>query len=85
MITLKEHINNEFLKTDRKINDDIFVKSGVLFIDNGKDKYKFENDCYYILAGDKYINMQGGIPNYSVENFSNADENIFEIERETVD
>ena len=38
-------------------------------------KYKYENDCYFIEVDGKWVNMQGGVPVYEVE--ENPDENIF--------
>lgn len=81
MVILREHISNLQSRADKKINDNVFIKNGVLYINNGEHEYKYENECYYIKVGDKYINMQGGIPAYSLE--TNPDEDIFvELESE---
>lgn len=84
MVTLRQHINNLTTDTNRKINKDVYIKNGIVYIDNGVCKYKYQNDCYFILVGDNWINMQGGIPSYHLE--ENPDEDVFvSVEREVED
>lgn len=72
MYRLKRYIEN---LRDRVVNKDIYITGGVLYLDNGENKYIYQYDEYYIKAGDNWINMQGGIPIYEVE--ENLDEDIF--------
>lgn len=84
MVTLRQHINNLTTDTNRKINKDVYIEKGIVYIDNGACKYKYRNDCYFILAGNNWINMQGGIPAYYLE--ENPDEDVFvSVEREVED
>ena len=73
MFTLKNHIEK---LEDKRINENIYIENGVVFVNNGEYEYKYQNECWYIKAGENWINMQGGIPNYSLE--ENIDERIFE-------
>lgn len=75
MAILREHIVGLTTNTNKKINNDIYIKNGVVFISNGEHKYKYKNDCYFIEVDGKWVNMQGGVPVYEVE--ENPDENIF--------
>ena len=75
MIILREHIVGLTTDTNKKINNDVYIKNGVVYINNGEHKYKYENDCYFIEVGGEWLNMQGGVPVYELE--ENLDENIF--------
>lgn len=75
MAILREHIVGLTTNTNKKINNDVYIKNGVVYINNGEHKYKYENDCYFIEVDGKWVNMQGGVPVYEVE--ENPDENIF--------
>ena len=75
MAILREHIVGLTTNTNKKINNDIYIKNGVVFISNGEHKYKYENDCYFIEVDGKRANMQGGVPVHEVE--QHPDENIF--------
>ena len=75
MAILREHIVGLTTNTNKKINNDIYIENGIVFINNGKHEYKYENDCYFIKVDSKWVNMQGGVPVYEVE--ENPDENIF--------
>lgn len=75
MFKLKQYItlNNNI---DKKINDDIFIKNGIVYIDNGEHKYKYEHDCYFVDADGKWVNLQGGVPVYETNEL--LDEDLFE-------
>ena len=75
MAILREHIVGLTTNTNKKINNDIYIENGIVFINNGEHEYKYENDCYFIKVDGKWVNMQGGVPVYEVE--ENPDENIF--------
>lgn len=75
MYILKQHIERSSLSTNKVINNNIYIENFTLYINNGEFRYKYENNCWYIKAGENWINMQGGIPNYSIE--VNLDENLF--------
>ena len=73
MYKLKQIINEKL--EDRKINDNLFIMNGVVYltIDNTTYKHEFENWYQYT---DKWVNLQGGVPRYEVE--ENLDNKIFE-------
>mgnify|MGYP006956046237 CR=1 FL=1 len=79
MFILKEFISNLTPKTNKVVNKDISIKNGVVYINNGENEYKYENDCYFIKADTNWVNMQGGIPFYEAE--ENFDNDLF-IEKE---
>ena len=72
---LKRYIEN---LTDRKVNDDIYIKDKVVYVNNGEHEYKYQFDEWYIKAGDNWVNLQGGIPVYE----SDIEDDIFEKENE---
>lgn len=72
---LKRFIEN---LDDRVINDDIYIKDKVVYVNNGEYKYKYQFDDWYIKAGDNWVNLQGGIPAYESE----IEDDIFEKEIE---
>ena len=72
MVHIKQFIEN---LADRKVNEDIYIKDGIVYLNNGEYEYKYQNDCWFIKAGDNWVNMQGGIPAYEVE--ENLDADIF--------
>lgn len=73
MYRLKRYIEN---LRDRVVNKDIYITDSILYLDNGENKYRYQCDEYYIKAGDNWVNIQGGIPVYEIE--ENIDESIFE-------
>lgn len=75
MYILRNYIIGLNSNTNKKINNDIYIENGVVYINNGKHKYKYKNDCYFIEVDGQWINMQGGVPIYESE--ENLDENIF--------
>lgn len=80
MIQVRNYINIE-KGTNREINKDIRIENGVVFLKNGTAEYKYQYDCWYIKAGENWVNMQGGVPIYEIN--ENIDEQIFEtIENE---
>lgn len=76
MAILREHIVGLTTSTNKKINNDVYIKNGVVYINNGEHKYKYENDCYFIEVDGKWVNMQGGVPIYDSETCWDSD--IFE-------
>lgn len=70
---LKRYIEN---LQDRKVNDDIYIKDKVVYVNNGEYEYKHQFNDWYIKAGENWINLQGGIPVYKLE--TNPDADIFE-------
>lgn len=75
MFTLRKHINNLSTKPNKKINEDITIKNGIVIIENGELKWKYENDSYYISLGKTWVDLQGGVPAYFTD--ENLDEDIF--------
>ena len=59
--------------TTRKVNKDIEVKDNKVFVEKDK-KYEFGN--WYVKVDDVWNNLQGGIPDYTLE--TNPDADIFE-------
>ena len=74
MYKLKQIINEKL--EDRKINDNLFIMNGVVYltIDNIKYKHEFENWYQYT---DRWVNLQGGVPRYEVE--ENLDSRLFDV------
>lgn len=84
MIILRQYILGLTNDTNKRINKDIHIENGVVYINSGEHQYKYENDCYFINVDGKWINLQGGTPFYEVE--ENLDENIFiDTEAEEID
>lgn len=59
---------------DRVINENIYVKDKTVYLNTEDNKYKFENNCWFIFTN-TWVNLQGGIPNYSAE--EELDKDIF--------
>lgn len=84
MVILREHILGLTSSTSRKINADVYIKDGIVYVNNGEYEYKYQNDCWFIKAGENWVNMQGGIPLYTLE--ENPDEDVFKtLESEAED
>ena len=77
MYRLKQIIDNA--GTDR-VNGNIEVKNGIVYIEIDNIKYKHECHNWYMLCGEKWVNLQGGVPNYEVENGNSL---IFDYIKET--
>lgn len=73
MYRIKQYIIN---LQDRKINENIFIENGVLYLITQDNKYKYEHDSWYINIENQWVNMQGGVPIYDSEICWDAD--IFE-------
>lgn len=59
------------------INNDIYVKNGIVYLTNNGKEYKHEFECWFIKLDDgSWANLQGGIPNYFAE--ENLNDEIFE-------
>lgn len=73
MYKIKQYVIN---LQDRKINENIFIENGILYLITQDNKYKYEHDSWYINIENQWINMQGGVPIYDSETC--WDEDIFE-------
>lgn len=83
MIRLKEKpiISNDKYKI---INNDIFIKDGILYISTPYAEYKYEHDSYYIKKSDtQWDSLHGAVPCYDIAN--NIDDNIFETYEEIIE
>lgn len=70
MFKLKERIDN---LTTRRVNAEIIVRDNAVFIGNDK-KYEYGN--WYIKVDNIWNNLQGGVPDYTLN--ENLDADIFE-------
>lgn len=75
MYILRNYILNLNPQLNKIVNEDIYIKSGIVYINYNNIDYKYENECYFIKVDNNWINLQGGVPNYYVE--ENIDENLF--------
>ena len=66
---LKQVITN---LQDREIAPDMYVRNGVVYVGD----FKYEKDNWHIKVGNKYANLCGGIPSYTLE--TNPDADLFE-------
>lgn len=84
MYKLKQVISN--IGKDRKITDQLKVKNGIILLESCGIKFKYEQGNWYQLCGDKWVNLQGGVPDYAVietdelEIFEDATEKVEEGE-----
>ena len=76
MFTLRQYILGLNPNLNKKINDDIWIENGIVYINIGENQFKYEHDCYFIKLENGWKNLQGGVPIYEVEDC--LDENIFE-------
>lgn len=74
MYTLKQIIENA--GPDRVIDSNLYVKNGIVYLTLDNIKFKHENHSWYQLCGEKWVNLQGGVPNYESE--TQLDELLFE-------
>lgn len=65
MYRLKQIIENA--GADRYINNDLSVTNGVVYLTIDGIKFKHKNHNWYQLCGEKWVNLQGGVPNYESE------------------
>ncbi|MEG1565306.1 MAG: hypothetical protein RR342_01010 [Bacilli bacterium] len=72
MYILRREIEN---LSERRINENIYVSGSVVYIENS---YIFKDGNWYVNADGNWVNLQGGIPTYSVE--ENLDSDIFKEE-----
>lgn len=73
MFTLKQEITD--LK-DGVLNEDIYVKDGKAFIKNADGEFMFDG-TWFVKAGGKWIDLQGGMP--PVSNIEFVDNPVFEM------
>lgn len=78
MYKLKQIIENA--GADRVINNDLSVISGIVYLTANGIKYKHENHNWYQLCGEKWVNLQGGVPDYETEIEDNLLFDYFEQE-----
>lgn len=81
MHTLKQIIENAGV--DRVIDSNLYVKNGIVYLTLDNTQFKHENHNWYQLCGEKWVNLQGGVPSYESEVEENPDENILENEQFT--
>ena len=75
MYILKEYVEDSSIKTDKKINDDIYIENGILYIKNQYAEYQYYQHSYYVKVDNgNWVDLQGGIPVYFTE--ENLDKNI---------
>ena len=65
MYKLKQIIENA--GADRVINNDLSVANGIVYLTVEGIKFKHENHNWYQLCGEKWVNLQGGVPNFESE------------------
>ena len=70
MFKLRERIDN---LTTRRVNAEIVVRDNAIFIGNDK-KYEYGN--WHIKVDNVWNNLQGGVPDYTLN--ENLDADIFE-------
>ena len=58
MFKLKQEITN---LTDGVLNENIYVKDGKAFIKNADGEFMYDG-VWFVKAGDKWIDLQGGMP-----------------------
>ena len=73
MFKLKQEITN---LTDGVLNENIYVKDGKVFIKNADGEFMYDG-VWFVKAGDKWIDLQGGMP--VVDNVEFVDNPIFEM------
>lgn len=78
MYKLKQIIDNA--GADRVINNDLSVSNGVVYLTIDGIKFKHENHNWYQLCGQKWVNLQGGVPDYETELEDNLLFDYFEQE-----
>ena len=74
MYILKQIIENA--GADRYINNDLSVTNGIVYLTVNEIRFKHEAHNWYQLCGEKWVNLQGGVPNYETE--EQLDELLFE-------
>lgn len=74
MYRLKQIIENA--GADRVINSDLSVTDGIVYLTVDGIRFKHENHNWYQLCGEKWIDLQGGVPSY--ESKEQLDELLFE-------
>ena len=77
MYRLKQIIDNA--GSNRKIGA-VEILDGVVFVHLDGVEYKHENHNWYQLCGEKWVNLQGGVPNYETTNEDNLLFDYFEEE-----
>lgn len=78
MYTLKQVIENA--GADRVIDSNLYVNNGIVYLTLDNIKFKHENHNWYQLCGEKWVNLQGGVPAYESEV---EEQNILENEQFT--
>lgn len=66
MYRLKQIIENA--GADRVINNDLSVANGIVYLTSDGIQFKHESHNWYQLCGEKWVNLQGGVPSYESEN-----------------
>lgn len=79
MYRLKQIIENA--GADRYINNDLYVANRIVYLTIDGIRFKHESHNWYQLCGEKWVNLQGGVPSYESETF--IDEFLFELIEET--
>ena len=67
MYKLKQIIENA--GADRVINNDLSVTNEIVYLTIDGTKFKHESHNWYQLCGEKWVNLQGGVPDYETEEF----------------
>lgn len=75
MYRLKQII--EEVGEDRKINNDLQVKDGKVYLTHNNIEYIYQDGNYYQKCDGFLVNLQGGVPDYECDEF---DEKLFEVE-----
>ena len=74
MYILKQIIDN--VGADRVINSDLSVTVGIVYLTVDGIQFKHQAHNWYQLCGTTWVNLQGGIPYYEIE--EQVDELLFE-------
>lgn len=85
MYRLKQIIENA--GADRVINNDLSVANGIVYLTVDGIRFKHESHNWHQLCGEKWVNLQGGVPNYESEELLDAviQEDVIEEAESTVE
>ena len=65
MYILKQIIENA--GADRVINNDLSVADRIVYLTVDGIKFKHESHNWYQLCGETWVNLQGGVPDFTSE------------------
>ena len=65
MYRLKQIIENA--GADRVINNDLSITGGIIYLTVDGIQFKHQAHNWHQLCGEKWVNLQGGVPDYKSE------------------